>query len=99
MSIIQKICHKVAVMQAGRIVEQGGFLISLLSRSIRSLPVSCSRWCTTACRGGWRRSCSRDNGARALRLEFVGATAQQPIINHLIRECAVEGEYPVCQHV
>ncbi|MER3609373.1 hypothetical protein J8805_29150, partial [Klebsiella pneumoniae] len=32
----------------------------------------------------------RDNGARALRLEFVGATAQQPIINHLIREYAVE---------
>ena len=32
----------------------------------------------------------RENGARALRLEFVGATAQQPIINHLIREYAVE---------
>lgn len=36
----------------------------------------------------------RDNGARALRLEFVGATAQKPIINHLIREYAVEVNIP-----
>lgn len=69
-------------MQAGRIVEQGGF--DLTASTLRSLPVSGSRWCTTACRSGWRRSCSAIM-APGLRLEFVGATAQQPIINHLIR--------------
>ena len=32
----------------------------------------------------------RDNGAQALRLEFVGATAQQPIINRIIKDYAIE---------
>jgi D-methionine transport system ATP-binding protein len=58
MSVIQKICHKVAVMQAGALLSRGRCSISLPSRSIRSPPVSCSRWCTIACRSGWRRSCS-----------------------------------------
>jgi ABC-type methionine transport system ATPase subunit len=60
----------------------------LPSRSIRSPPVSCSRWFTTSCRSG-SRSCSAIT-ARRLRLEFVGATAQQPIINRIIKDYAIE---------
>ncbi|PPK21137.1 methionine ABC transporter ATP-binding protein, partial [Klebsiella pneumoniae] len=32
----------------------------------------------------------REKAARVLRLAFVGATAQRPVINHRSRECAVE---------
>lgn len=83
MSVIQKICHKVAVMQAGRIVEQGA-VFDLFAQPQH--PVTASFVQSVV----HDRLPQRDNGARALRLEFVGATAQQPIINHLIREYAVE---------
>ncbi|MCS5873666.1 ATP-binding cassette domain-containing protein [Klebsiella pneumoniae subsp. pneumoniae] len=90
MSVIQKICHKVAVMQAGRIVEQGA-VFDLFAQPQH--PVTASFVQSVVHDRLPQRVASflqRDNGARALRLEFVGATAQQPIINHLIREYAVE---------
>ena len=90
MSVIQKICHKVAVMQAGRIVEQGA-VFDLFAQPQH--PVTASFVQSVVHDRLPQRVASflqRDNGARALRLEFVGATAQQSIINHLIREYAVE---------
>ena len=86
MSVIQKICHKVAVMQAGRIVEQGT-VFDLFAQPQH--PVTASFVQSVVHDRLPQRVASflqRDNGARALRLEVVGATAQQPIINHLIRE-------------
>lgn len=90
MSVIQKICHKVAVMQAGRIVEQGT-VFDLFAQPQH--PVTASFVQSVVHDRLPQRVASllqRDNGARALRLEFIGATARQPIINHLIREYAVE---------
>ncbi|THG66650.1 ATP-binding cassette domain-containing protein [Klebsiella variicola] len=81
MSVIQKICHKVAVMQAGRIVEQGT-VFDLFAQPQHPVTASFVQRVASLLQ--------RDNGARAIRLEFIGATAQQPIINHLIREYAVE---------
>jgi len=90
MSVVQKICHKVAVMAGGRIIEQGtvldlfgqpkqevtaGFVHSVIRDRLPEQTVALLR---------------REEKSRALRLEFVGNTAQRPIIHHLIRHYAVE---------
>jgi D-methionine transport system ATP-binding protein len=90
MSVVQKICNKVAVMAQGRIVEQGDVL-SLFDHPQHEVSASFVQSVIhdrlpeqTLARLG------EQTGAQALRLEFVGVTAQQPIINQLIRDFPVE---------
>lgn len=90
MSVIQKICNKVAVMQNGSIVEQGD-VFSLFAQPQH--PVTASFVQSVIHDKLPERVSSvlqRDNGAQALRLEFVGETAQQPIINRIIKDYAIE---------
>ena len=90
MSVIQKICNKVAVMQNGSIVEQGD-VFNLFAQPQH--PVTAS-FVQSVIHDKLPERVSavlqRDNGAQALRLEFVGATAQQPIINRIIKDYAIE---------
>ncbi|MEQ4531784.1 MAG: ATP-binding cassette domain-containing protein [Mixta sp.] len=90
MSVVQKICNKVAVMAHGRIVEQGDVL-SLFGQPQHAVSASFVQSVIhdrlpeqTLARLG------QQGDAQALRLEFVGLTAQQPIINQLIRDFPVE---------
>lgn len=90
MSVVQKICHKVAVMAKGRVVEQGNVL-SLFGQPKNEITASFVQSVIhdrlpeqTVAR------IKQQTDSRALRLEFVGQTAQQPIINQLIREYPVE---------
>ena len=88
--VAAQMCDRIAVMQAGRIVEQGT-VFDLFAQPQH--PVTASFVQSVVHDRLPQRVASllqRDNGARALRLEFIGATARQPIINHLIREYAVE---------
>jgi D-methionine transport system ATP-binding protein len=90
MSVVQKICNKVAVMAQGRIVEQSDVL-SLFGNPQHAVSASFVQSVihdrlpeqTLAQLG-------QEESAQALRLEFIGATAQQPIINRLIRDFPVE---------
>lgn len=90
MSVIQRICNKVAVMQNGNIVEQGdvfrlfaepqhpvtaNFVHSVIHDSLPTRVEEVLK---------------RDGQAQALRLEFVGITAQQPIINRIIKDFDIE---------
>lgn len=90
MSVIQRICNKVAVMQNGTIVEQGevfklfaepqhpvtaNFVHSVIHDSLPTRVEEVLK---------------RDGEAQALRLEFVGITAQQPIINRIIKDFDIE---------
>lgn len=90
MSVVQKICNKVAVMAQGQIAEQGEVLALFADPQ---QPVS----------AGFVQSVIHDRlpqqtlallsqqpDLQSLRLEFVGSTAQQPIIHRLIRHYAVE---------
>lgn len=90
MSVVQKICHKVAVMAQGKIVEQGNVLAlfgqpqhAVTASFVQSVIHDRLPEQTLA-------KIKQQKTSRALRLEFVGTTAQQPIIHRLIREHAVE---------
>jgi D-methionine transport system ATP-binding protein len=74
MSVIQKICNKVAVMECGTIVEQGP-VIGLIQDS---LP------------GHLQDAWPANPDSRRLRLEFVGQAASRPIIYELIKNYDLE---------
>jgi len=90
MSVVQKICNKVAVMAQGRVIEQGNVL-ALFGQPQNEITASFVQSVIhdrlpeqTVAR------IKQQADSRALRLEFIGQTAQQPIINQLIREYPVE---------
>ena len=90
MSVVQKICHKVAVMAQGRVIEQGNVL-ALFGQPQHEITASFVQSVIhdrlpeqTVAR------IKQQSDSRALRLEFIGQTAQQPIINQLIREYPIE---------
>ncbi|WP_147198746.1 ATP-binding cassette domain-containing protein [Pantoea sp. MBD-2R] len=90
MSVVQKICHKVAVMAHGRIVEQGSVL-SLFGQPQDAVTASFVRSVIHDRLPEQTLARIRQQGhSRALRLEFIGQTAQQPIISQLMRKFPVE---------
>ncbi|WP_437888962.1 methionine ABC transporter ATP-binding protein [Phytobacter sp. V91] len=90
MSVIQRICNKVAVMQNGSIVEQGDVfrLFAEPRHPVTANFVQSVIHDTLPARV--EEVLKRDGDARALRLEFVGITAQQPIINRIIKTFDIE---------
>lgn len=90
MSVIQKICNKVAVMENGRVVEQGE-VFSLFAEPRH--PVTAS-FVQSVIHDRLPDSVvdllQHTHGGQTLRLEFVGITARQPIINRIIKDYAIE---------
>jgi len=90
MSVIQKICNKVAVMDNGSIVEHGNVLevfgqpqhpttLNFVRTLIRdSLPESIDR------------ASNHDRHVRRYRLEFLGETAGQPVIYQMMKTFDIE---------
>lgn len=90
MSVVQKICQRVAVMAEGRIVEQGSVL-SLFGQPQEAIT---ARFVQSAIHDRLPEHViariKNQTDCRALRLEFVGTTADRPLINRLIRTYPVE---------
>ena len=90
MSVIQKICNKVAVMENGRVVEQGE-VFTLFAEPQHAVTAS---FVQSVIHDRLPQSVvdllQRSGNGQTLRLEFVGATAQQPIINRIIKDYAIE---------
>ncbi|MDE8557677.1 methionine ABC transporter ATP-binding protein [Pantoea agglomerans] len=90
MSVVQKICNRMAVMAHGRIVEQGDVL-RLFAEPQQAVSAS---FVQSVIHDRLPQQTlellSEHPAADALRLEFVGSTAQQPVINQLIRNYEVE---------
>ncbi|MDO5624336.1 MAG: methionine ABC transporter ATP-binding protein [Pseudomonadota bacterium] len=97
MQVIKQIAHRVAVMEAGRVVEQGAVLDvftrprEAITRSLideilpQSLPASVR---THTARLRAALPAGRDG--RLLRLVYAGERAEQPLLSRLIREHGVD---------
>ena len=88
MSVVQKICNKVAVMERGRVVEHGE-VFTLFAEPRHAVTASFVQ-SVIHDRLPARVDALLQAHGRGLRLEFVGSTAQQPIINRIIKSYAIE---------
>jgi D-methionine transport system ATP-binding protein len=90
MSVIQKICNKVAVMECGTIVEQGP-VIGLFGHPTHPATVNFVRTVIQDSLPGHLQDAWPANpDSRRLRLEFVGQAASRPIIYELIKNYDLE---------
>jgi len=90
MAVIQQICNKVAVMEEGRIIEQGDVL-SVFGNPRHPTTGNFVRTVVhNTVPGSVLHSLKRDAKGRVFKLEFVGGSASRPIISGLVREYDVE---------
>ena len=91
MHVIRKICHRVAVMESGKIVEQGNVLEVFQSPQAEVTKKFVAQVTETA---GHKESISQmlDNYSddQLIELFFVGSKTEQPVISHLIRQYDVD---------
>lgn len=90
MHVIRKICHRVAVMEAGQIVEQGNVLEVFQSPKADITKKFVSQVTESA---EHKESISQmldDPNSQLIQLTFVGKKAEQPVISHLIRTFDVD---------
>jgi D-methionine transport system ATP-binding protein len=91
MHVIRKICHRVAVMESGKVVEQGNVLEVFQSPKADVTKKFVSQVTETA---GHKESISQmlDDypNDQLIKLFFVGAKTEQPVISHLIREFSID---------
>jgi len=90
MTVIQKICNKVAVMEQGTIIEQGA-VIDVFGHPTHPTTVNFVRTVIQdRLPDSIRDELRADIHGRRLRLEFIGLAANRPIINNLIKRFEVE---------
>jgi len=90
MAVIQQICHKVAVMEEGRIIEQGDVL-SVFGQPKHPTTRNFVRTVIhNTVPGSVLHSLKRDTQGRVFKLEFIGGSASQPVISGLVREHDVQ---------
>ncbi|RLM20065.1 methionine ABC transporter ATP-binding protein [Brenneria goodwinii] len=89
MSVIQKICNKVAVMEKGRVIEQGA-VIDVFGRPAPPATVNFVRTVIQDRLPDSLAQTLHEESGRLLRLEFVGLSAGQPVICNAIKKYAVE---------
>lgn len=86
MSVIQEICHKVAVMEKGKIIEQGSVL-SVFGHPQQPTTQSFVRTVINdSVPKGILAELNKTQGRRLFKLEFLGQSASEPVINQLILE-------------
>ncbi|CAM3938613.1 methionine ABC transporter ATP-binding protein [Alkalicoccus chagannorensis] len=91
MHVIRKICHRVAVMENGSVVEQGDVL-EVFRRPQQDMTKEFVRQVTEPeeTEEALRHLFEDDSIGHVLQLTFVGSEAQRPLINDVVRAYDVE---------
>lgn len=85
MSVIQEICNKVAVMEEGRIIEQGSVLEVFGHPKHKTTQNFVKTVIQNTMTPSVQKSLKVENGSLLYKLNFVGETASEPILSELIR--------------
>ncbi|WP_410514943.1 methionine ABC transporter ATP-binding protein [Paenibacillus sp. BR2-3] len=90
MSVIQEICNKVAVMEEGRIIEQGSVLEVFGHPKHPTTQNFVKTVIQNSITNSVLKSLKTDPGSQLYKLELVGPCASEPIIYDMIRSCDVK---------
>ncbi|MBU5673157.1 methionine ABC transporter ATP-binding protein [Paenibacillus brevis] len=85
MSVIQEICNKVAVMEEGRIIEQGSVLEVFGHPQHETTKNFVKTVVQNSMTSSVEKSLKAENGSLLYKLNFVGKSASEPILYELIR--------------
>lgn len=85
MSVIQEICNKVAVMEEGRIIEQGSVLEVFGHPKHPTTQNFVKTVIQNSITKSVQKSLKAENGTQLYKLEFVGQCASEPIMCEMIR--------------
>jgi D-methionine transport system ATP-binding protein len=89
MHVIQKICHRVAVIEKGKIVEMGSVL-EVFSHPKTNIAKELLNQIIEH-DAEWKEAIgTKDGSKKVIKCVFVGETAQTPVISRLIREHQLE---------
>jgi len=86
MHVIQKICNRVAVMEAGQIVELGTVLDVFKNPQAAITKKFVQQVSTTEDTEDWIATLKGKQFDKVIQLKFVGQSAEQPLITDLIRK-------------
>lgn len=92
MHVIKKICHRVAVMEAGKVVEEGEVLTVFQSpqAAITQNFVSQISGATQETQASVEQILANYKSGKVVKLGFIGQTTEQPVISHIIKQFDVE---------
>lgn len=85
MSVIQEICNKVAVMEEGRIIEQGSVLEVFGHPQHETTKNFVKTVVQNSMTSSVEKSLKAENGSLLYKLNFVGKSASEPILYEMIR--------------
>lgn len=85
MSVIQEICNKVAVMEEGRIIEQGSVLDVFGSPKHKTTQNFVKTVIQNSITPSVQKSIKTEPGSVLYKLNFVGESASEPILFEMIR--------------
>ncbi|MEK3901129.1 MULTISPECIES: methionine ABC transporter ATP-binding protein [unclassified Paenibacillus] len=90
MSVIQEICNKVAVMEEGRIIEQGSVLDVFGAPKHQTTQNFVKTVIQNSMTTSVRRTLKTEQGSRVYKLNFAGESASEPVLYEIIRTYGVK---------
>ncbi|MEK5491099.1 methionine ABC transporter ATP-binding protein [Paenibacillus sp. FSL R7-0297] len=90
MSVIQEICNKVAVMEEGRIIEQGSVLDVFGQPKHETTQNFVKTVIQNSMTSSVHRTLRAEHGSRLYKLNFAGDSASEPVLYEIIRAYGVK---------